>query len=165
MECIQTDAAINPGNSGGALINEFGQVVGVNSAKYNDSSFEGMGFAIPINTALPIAQDLIKNGKVTGRAMLGITATVVSPSVAEYSGIPLGLQIMEVKPGTDIATKDVRVNDIITHINGSPIYSFDATASILNDYNPGDTVTITVFRRDSRGKDTTFNLDIVLTGS
>ena len=164
METIQTDAAINPGNSGGPLINGFGQVVGINSAKYNDPDFEGMGFAIPINTALPIAQDLIANGRVTGRAMLGITAQAVTATYAEQYGIPLGLQIVEVQPGSDIAAKGVKAGDILTHINGTPIYSFDASAAALNAYAPGDTVEITIFRRDSMGRDSTFNLDIILTG-
>ncbi len=164
MDTIQTDAAINPGNSGGPLINEFGQVVGINSAKYNDPDFEGMGFAIPINTALPIAQDLIANGKVTGRAMLGITARVVTATYAERYGVPLGLEIQDVQAGSDIAAKGVKTGDILTHINGAPIYSFDASAAALSAYKPGDTVEITIFRRDSRGKDSTFNLDIILVG-
>ena len=164
METIQTDAAINPGNSGGPLINAFGQVVGINSAKYNDPDFEGMGFAIPINTAMPVAQDLIANGRVTGRAMLGITAKIVTASYAEQYGIPLGLEIQEVQPDSDIAAKGVRAGDILTHINGTPIYSFDASAAALSAYQPGDTVEITIFRRDSWGKDSTFNLEIILTG-
>ena len=165
MDCIQTDAAINPGNSGGPLINAYGQVIGINSAKIADTDFEGIGFAIPITDAMPIIQELIANGKVTGRAMLGITAQAVSASDAEYYQIPLGLWVVSVTPGSDIGAKGVREGDIITHIQGTPIYSLEACSSILSEYAPGDTAAVTVFRRESATRDNTFTIDVVLSGS
>lgn len=163
METIQTDAAVNPGNSGGPMINSFGLVVGVISAK--SENHEGISFAIPINTALPIAQDLIANGRVTNRAMLGITARMVTASYAEYYGIPMGLEVQATQPGSDIDKKGVQPGDIITHIGSIPIYSFDASADALSEYKPGDTVQITIYRRTARGQSNTFNLEIVLIGS
>ena len=165
IECIQTDAAINPGNSGGALINAYGQVVGINSAKIAMEGYEGMGFAIPINDAMPIATDIITNGKVTGRAMLGITAQQVQLEEAQYYGTPLGLRIYSFVEGADIQAKGAKEGDIITHIQGKPVYSFNESAEILADYEPGDTVTITIYRLDNRGKSSTFDLEIVLMGS
>ncbi|MEG0540739.1 MAG: trypsin-like peptidase domain-containing protein [Angelakisella sp.] len=165
LECIQTDAAINPGNSGGALINAYGQVVGINSAKIKASGFEGMGFAIPINDAMPIIEDIIKNGKVTGRAMLGIQVQPVSPTEAQYSGSPMGLRIMKFDAGTDMERKGAQVGDIITHINNTPVYSTTGSAGVLKEFKPGDTVTVSLYRINNRGRATTFNIDIVLAGS
>ncbi|MEG1777966.1 MAG: trypsin-like peptidase domain-containing protein, partial [Angelakisella sp.] len=165
LDCIQTDAAINPGNSGGALINAYGQVVGINSAKIKAEGFEGMGFAIPINDAMPIINDMIKNGKVTGRAMLGIEAQPVSPTEAQYTGIPMGLRIAKFTEGTDLERKGAQLGDIITHINNKPVYSTTGSAAVLKEYKPGDTVTISLYRTNSRGKAMTFNIDVVLAGS
>lgn len=163
METIQTDAAVNPGNSGGPMINGFGQVVGVISAK--SAGHEGISFAIPINTALPIAQDLIAHGRVTNRAMLGITARAITAAYAEHYNIPMGLEVQAVQQGSDIAKKGVQPGDIITHIGTTPIYSFDASADVLEKYKPGDSVQITIYRRNIRGQSSTFNLEIVLIGS
>lgn len=165
IDCIQTDAAINPGNSGGPLINAYGQVVGISSAKIAQTDYEGICFAIPITDAMPILKQLIADGKVTGRAMLGITAKAVKASEAEFYEIPMGLWVDTVMPGADIGAKGVREGDIITHIADTPVYSLDACTSVLKDYKPGDTVTITVFRRESSTKDNTFKVDIVLQGS
>ena len=93
MNFIQTDAAINPGNSGGALVNEFGQVVGINSQKISGDGYEGIGFAIPIDEALPILEDLMSYGRVTGRVKLGISAYAVNEYVASVNGIPSGILI------------------------------------------------------------------------
>ena len=92
---IQTDAAINPGNSGGPLINAFGQVIGINSAKIILPEYEGMCFAIPISEAMPILRDLIANGKVTGRPVLGITSSVTSPST--QGGMAVSRLVAETK--------------------------------------------------------------------
>ena len=165
LTCIQTDAAINPGNSGGPLINEYGQVIGVNSVKIMDVDYEGIGFAIPITDAKPIIESLIANGRVTGRAMLGISAVAVSAVEAQKSGVPLGLWVKGFSEGADIAAKGVRVDDIITHIAGTPIYSVSGCADVLEDYAPGDTITVTVFRRSGAASSNTFDVDIVLMGS
>ena len=165
LDCIQTDAAINPGNSGGALVNAYGQVIGINSAKISATDYEGMGFAIPINDAMPIIDDIIKNGKVTGRAMLGITAAEMSATYAQLYGVPMGLIINDFSEGADIQRKGAQQGDIITHINGKPIYNITSCAEALKNQRPGDTVQVSIFRMDRRGKSQTFNLDIVLMGS
>lgn len=165
INCIQTDAAINPGNSGGPLINAYGQVIGISSAKIALEEYEGICFAIPISEAMPILRQLIAEGKVTGRAMLGITASAVKASEAEFYEIPLGLWVQSVVPGADIARKGVREGDIITHINNQPVYSLDACSNILKEYSPGDTVAVTIFRREGNMKDNTFTVEIVLESS
>ena len=165
INCIQTDAAINPGNSGGPLINAYGQVIGISSAKIALEEYEGICFAIPISEAMPILQQLISEGKVTGRAMLGITATPVKATEAEFYEIPLGLWVKGVTPGSDIARKGVREGDIITHLAGQPIYTLDACSNVLRDYAPGDTIQVTVFRREGSVTDNTFTVDVILEAS
>lgn len=165
IDCLQTDAAVNPGNSGGPLINAYGQVIGITSAKIALTDYEGICFAIPISDAMPILKQLIADGKVTGRAMLGITAKAVQASEAEFYEIPLGLWVVSVTPGADIGAKGIREGDIITHIEDTPIYSLDACSNVLKNHKPGDTVTITVFRRENSMTDTTFKADIELQGS
>ncbi len=165
INCIQPDAAINPGNSGGPLINAYGQVIGISSAKIALEEYEGICFAIPISEAMPILQQLISEGKVTGRAMLGITATPVKATEAEFYEIPLGLWVKGVTPGSDIARKGVREGDIITHLAGQPIYTLDACSNVLRDYAPGDTIQVTVFRREGSVTDNTFTVDVILEAS
>ena len=101
MEAIQVDAAINPGNSGGALINKYGQVVGINSSKLSSTQIEGIGFAIPISTAKPIVDDLIAYGYVRGRVLLGITYYPVSDAVGAMSGYTPGLWVQSVREDMD----------------------------------------------------------------
>lgn len=165
LECIQTDAAINPGNSGGALINEYGQVVGINSAKISATDYEGMGFAIPINDAMPIIDDIIANGKVTGRAMLGIQAVAIDAQTAQQSGVPMGIMIKSFTEGNNLESSGAKVGDIITHINSIPVYTTSGSADVLKNYNPGDTVTVSLYRIDVRGRASSFNIDVVLTSS
>ena len=90
MNLLQTDAAINSGNSGGPLYNSKGEVIGVVTAKYKASGVEGLGFAVPINDAVAIAQQLIENGYVTGKAYLGIYPEDIEEYVIRYYGIPEG---------------------------------------------------------------------------
>ena len=165
IDCIQTDAAINPGNSGGPLINAYGQVIGISSAKIALTDYEGICFAIPITDAMPILRQLIADGKVSGRAMLGVSAKAVKATEAEFYEIPMGLWVVGLTPGADIGTKGVREGDIITHVADTPVFSLDACSSVLKDYAPGDVVTITVFRRESSMTDNTFKVDITLQGS
>ena len=163
MNCIQTDAAINPGNSGGPLVNEFGQVVGINSSKIAATEYEGIGFAIPMNTAKPIIDDLIKNGRVTGRAKIGISIEgEVTEMSAQLYSIPTGILIAGVDKGSDIAAKGVRANDIITKIDGSKVDTVNQVFDILAKHKPGDSVTLTVFRRPTNAADQTFEVAVVL---
>lgn len=162
MNCIQTDAAINPGNSGGALVNQHGQVVGINSSKIADTAFEGLGFAIPISEAKPIVDDLIANGRVTGRVQLGVRGVTVDEVLARYNNVPVGFMIMEIEAGSDIATKGVVAGDIITKVDGNDIASSGDIADYLRNFKPGDKVTLTIFRRTSGKRDATFEVSIEL---
>lgn len=145
MTCIQTDAAINPGNSGGALVNSQGQVIGINSSKIVSTSYEGLGFAIPIDTALPIINDLRENGYVKNRAALGITGQYVDSVTAQYYGFAEGFYISEVN--NDSAQKaGLKKGDIITKVDDTQITSANALTSLLVAKSPGDTVTLTVDR-------------------
>ena len=146
MNFIQTDAAISPGNSGGALVNEFGQVVGINSQKLSANGYEGIGFAIPIDEALPILKDLMSYGRVTGRVKLGISAYAVNEYVASVNGIPSGILIDSIDSDSTLLAAGVQAGDIITQVEGTAVNSFTALSDLLRDYAPGDQVTLTIFR-------------------
>lgn len=165
LELIQTDAAINPGNSGGALINAYGQVIGINSAKLAGDAYEGMGFAIPITDAVPILDDIIINGQVTTRAMLGISAEAISAVYAQQANIPVGLHIVAFSEGNTLEENGAKTGDIITHIDSYPIFSVDSCSEVLKNKSPGDTVALSLYRMDRTGKGTTINITAQLIGS
>ncbi|MBE6905066.1 MAG: trypsin-like serine protease [Ruminococcaceae bacterium] len=147
---IQTDAAINPGNSGGALVNEYGQVIGINSAKMISTGAEGMGFAIPSNEVKPIIDDLVKNGRVTGRAMLGITVYPVDISAARLNNVPIGLFVQSTMPESDISRAGIVPGDILTKADGVDLDSNQALSKVLEGKKPGDTIELEVFRPAAR---------------
>jgi serine protease Do len=155
--CIQTNAPINPGNSGGALVNMYGQVIGITSSKIEATGYEGMGFAIPINAAQPVINSIIKYGYVTGRVKIGISVQQYEGSTAY--GYPAGLQILSVDSSSDAATKGLKVNDIITKINGIAVTSYDQFYQEESKYKAGDTVTITVYRYTTKS---TFDVSVKL---
>lgn len=161
INCIQTDASINPGNSGGALINKYGQVIGINSSKIAGENFEGMGFAIPINQAKPVLESLINSGYVAGRVRIGISFTSVTEGLAEISGLPTGLRVVLVDQTVDAYQKDVRVGDIITHIDGVSVITLNDVSAILTQKKPGDTVNLTIFRSDET-QSKTIEIEVVL---
>ncbi len=161
MEVIQTDAAVNPGNSGGPLINEYGQVIGINSSKLSSSDYDGIGFAIPISNALPIVEDLIQYGYVTGRVKLGITYYPISEVVGAMSGYTPGLLVYSVDPTMDIYAKGLRAGDIITEIDGTAVSSTAAIKSILDGKSPGDTIAVTFVRTGSSGS-STYTVSVLL---
>ncbi len=150
MTLIQTDAAINSGNSGGPLLNGYGQVVGINSAKmsstYGSASVEGLGFAIPISDAKEIIEDLINNGYVTGRPQFGITGVTVTESDASHYNMPQGVYVYGVTEGSAAYNAGIRQGDVITAVEGTEIKDMDSLNEIKNQYNAGDTITITIFR-------------------
>ena len=152
MTLIQTDTAINNGNSGGPLINSAGQVLGINSAKMsssyssNSASIEGIGFAIPITEAKEIINDLINYGYVTGRPQLGITCQDVSESVSQAYNMPIGAYIISVSEGGAAAKAGLKTGDVITGIEGQEIKTTEELNNIKNEYNAGDTVTLTIVR-------------------
>lgn len=149
MTCIQTDAAINPGNSGGALVNSAGQVVGINSSKIVDTSYEGLGFAIPIDSALPIINDLRENGYVTNRAVLGITGQYVDSMTAYYYGFQSTGFYVDSISNSSAKKAGLKQGDIITRIDDVEVDSANAITSQLLTKKPGDTVTIAVDRNGS----------------
>ena len=144
---IQTDAAINPGNSGGALINEYGQVIGINTAKISGVNYDGLGFSIPIDQALPIINELFENGRVTGRTKLGAKVGVIDKYYAESLGMSPGLMISSISVDSNLYKAGIRVNDIITYADGVKAEDFYALQSVLSSHKPGDTIDLTIERK------------------
>ena len=163
MTLIQTDASINNGNSGGALINKYGQVVGITSAKLSGNAFgsatvEGMGFAIPINTAKDIVDELIQNGYVSGRPSIGITGQNVESADGKVSGV----QVYSIDSRATAASEGLQVGDVITAVDGTPTPDMDKVNELKQDKKAGDKLTLSVYRI-STGK--TLNITITLTDS
>ncbi len=148
MNYIQTDAAINSGNSGGALVNAYGEVIGVNSAKISSSSVEGMGFAIPISEAVVVASDLVEFGYVKGRPVIGITTVDVTTSVAKRYGWPEGIWVNSVTPGSGAQQGGLLRGDIIIEANGIKVKSNTELNNIKNKFKPGEYLKIKVFREN-----------------
>lgn len=163
MTLIQTDAAINSGNSGGPLIDMSGKVIGINSSKMSSNyqgsaSIEGIGFAIPSDTAASVVNDLIKHGYVTGKPQIGITAQDVSESVSNTYGIPQGVYVVSVKENGAAEKAGLAKGDIITAVNGTKVSSYEDLAAIKNKYKAGDTITLTIWKSGST-KDVKLTLD------
>lgn len=148
---IQTDAAINPGNSGGALLNENGEVIGINSVKYSSTDVEGIGYAIPMSVAKPIIESLIQDGKYTNenQAYLGIKGGDVSSEMVAY-GFPQGVYVSSVSAGSGAANAGLQEGDIITAVDSTKISSMTELQSALKSYKAGDKVTLTVARQSGR---------------
>lgn len=166
MTLIQTDAAINSGNSGGALVNKYGQVVGITNAKLSsnvfssNASYEGLGFAIPINTAKTIVDELMTNGYVAGRPSIGISGSEISEATAQYNDVPQGVLIQSIDSRAKAYSQGLEVRDIITGINGKTITTMNEINEEKNKFKAGDTVTLTVYRM-STGK--TIDIKVELT--
>ncbi len=146
MTLIQTDASVNSGNSGGPMVNAYGQVIGIISAKVSSSYGEGLGFAIPIDDAMPIIEDLIQYGYVTGRPSIGITGEDITVYVAFYYGIPQGVMVRYVEPGSGADVAGVQTYDIIVGVNDESITTMDELTNIKNNYLVGDTITLNIYR-------------------
>ncbi len=151
IHCIQTDAALNPGNSGGALVNMYGQVVGVAVALMNHQTYENIGFNIAIDDAVPIAEELIANGYVSSRARVGISFVSIGDAAAKEYGIMSGLCVMEIDQDCDIAYTDIIPYDIITYIDDIRTLDSDDVFAALDGKRPGEMVKLTVFRRSVTG--------------
>ncbi len=158
MNYIQTDAAINSGNSGGALVNAYGEVIGVNSAKISDTSVEGMGFAIPSTEAKVVVEDLINYGYVKGRPVIGITTADVTESIARRYGWPEGVWINSVQPGSGAANAGLLRGDIITQANGKEVKSVNELNAIKNTLKPGDKLKLKVYRENKGNINVTVTL-------
>ena len=148
---IQTDAAINPGNSGGALLNAYGELIGINSAKYSDTDVEGIGYALPITDAMEIINALIAGESLekVQTAYLGIGGGDVYDDVAAAYGLPKGVYVKEVYEGSGAAEAGICQGDIISGIDGKEITSMTELQGALMDYSAGDTVTLTVWRMNN----------------
>ena len=150
---IQTDAAINPGNSGGALLNSSGEVIGINSSKYNDTAVEGMGFAIPMNTAKPIIEDLITKEVVSDdkAAYLGIYMEDVTSTISEAYHMPEGVFVKEVIKDTPAEKYGLKAGDIITSIDGRKVTTREELAKRLRYYEAGTEAELTIQRQTQNG--------------
>ncbi|MBQ8533221.1 MAG: serine protease [Clostridia bacterium] len=142
---IQTNAAISGGSSGGALVNRYGQVVGITSSKYASTDIEGISFAIPIDEAIKMSADLLKNGKVTTRAKLGIRYVEVTVAEAEKNDVPVGLMFDSCSEDSSLYRSGIVSGDIITEINGTKITNSNIVLDIVDEKKPGDTVTLKVY--------------------
>ncbi len=157
LPCIQHNAAINPGNSGGALLNEYGQVIGLNSSKITDTDYEGMGFSVPSNTMIEIYNDIVENGYVTNRPMLGISYYSVSSdytysAIAWKNNIPYGsIVVAAMTENSDLSNQGIKVGDIITAVNGKALDSTDILLEVIENSEVGDTITLTVYRLNNSG--------------
>lgn len=153
MTLIQTDAAINPGNSGGALLNIKGEVIGINSAKYSDTSVEGTGYAIPISDATPIINELMSTTYVPEeeKPYLGIYGQSVPASYQERFGWPEGVYVSQVKEGSPSSLAGLQRGDIITKFNDTEVTSMEDLQTVLENCAVGDTVELSIARY-SNGK-------------
>jgi Do/DeqQ family serine protease len=148
---IQTDAAINPGNSGGALVNIQGELVGINTAILSRTgSYTGYGFAVPVDIATKVANDLIKFGEVQ-KALPGVDVTEITPEIAEKMGLNSldGVLVTHVVRDGAGGKSGLQINDIITQVNGSPIRTKGNFEEALSYFYPGDEVTMTYIRNKS----------------
>ena len=162
-ELLQTDAAINPGNSGGALLNLKGEVIGINSVKYSETSVEGMGYAIPSASALPIIKQLITREVVSGSksAYLGISGVDVTDTVSDTYQMPQGVYVAQVIEGSGAANAGLQQGDIITKFDGRNITSMEEMQELMKYLSAGDTVNVTI-ERAQNGEYVEMELEIVL---
>lgn len=158
---IQTDAAINPGNSGGALINSRGQVIGINSVKYVDSTVEGMGFSIPINEAMEIISGII-SGNQKSDANIGIETVDIGREYSQIYDFPMGVYVKSVEQGSDAYKADLHTGDIIVEFGGEEVYTKKDLDSLIKKCEEGDTVEMEVYRADPMGNYEQIKVSITL---
>ena len=162
MNLIQTNAALNNGNSGGPLINCYGQVIGINTMKMSNfysssTTVEGIGFAIPIDTAKPIIDELIEKGYVSGRPAIGIDGETLPATYRIYYRLPEGIYVTRVYASSDAAAKGISEGDIITAINGIDVTTMEQLNRVKNQFTAGQTVTLTIYRSGS-----SYDVEIIL---
>ena len=142
---IQTDAAINSGNSGGALVNSYGQVIGINTLKASGSGVEGIGFAIPINSTKEVYTQLINYGKVK-RPYVGIETIDISEQMAEFYKLPVGIYIKKIDDFSAAQKAGLKVGDVITQIDEIKVTTLEEFNTVKYKHSIGDTVTIKIIR-------------------
>jgi serine protease Do len=169
MNCNQHTTTINSGNAGGALLNEFGQVIGINSSKIASTEYEGMGFAVPTSIAKPVAEALVKHGYVPNRPKLGIEYAPVSAyqlysMVVSIKGLPQGsLVIAGISADSSLGNTDAQVGDLIIAVNGKDMKDSSVLLDLIETGAVGDTLTLTLCRIDNRTyKTSTFDITITL---
>ena len=147
VNMFQVDAAVNPGNSGGPVYNTRGEVIGVVTAKYSDTGVEGIGFAIPINDAVSIANDLVTKGYVTGKAYMGIELDErYTAMYSQYYNMPLGAYVHAVTPGSSAEAAGIQANDIIVKLGDQEITDYNGLKSAIRRFSAGDTTDVVVYR-------------------
>jgi len=152
LNVIQTDAAINPGNSGGALLNYKGEVIGINTAKISISGVEGLGFAIPINEAKPIIDQLIMFGYVKGRPYIGISGIEITETISYLYNLPVGIYITDVVPDSGADKAGIREGDVLVSLAGVGVRTMADVDTVKDKYKAGDTVEAIVVRNGKRIK-------------
>ncbi len=168
VACIQHTAPINPGNSGGALVNEYGQVIGINSSKIASTDYEGMGFAVPSTTVKEIVDELIKHGQVTSRPVLGVKVALNSYSqtysvVVKANKLPAGSSIIDtIMIGSDLENKGVKEGDMIIGVNGRDLDTQDVLTEELEKSKVGDTMVLEICRVDANYNISTFEVKVKL---
>lgn len=148
LSLIQTDAAINPGNSGGALVNSQGQVIGINTIKISEAGVEGLGFAIPINDAKPIVDQLTMFGYVKGRPLIGISGKEITETIAQQYGLPVGIYVMDVTQGSGAEKAGIKKGDVLVSLADKEVKSMKDLDEIKKGYKAGDIVNAVVVRED-----------------
>ena len=136
--------------------------VGIISSKLVATDYEGIGFAISINDALPIVKDIMAKGFVSGRVRIGIVFGELTDTTAAMTKVKPGLYITEIDPSCDIATSGLKINDIITEMNGKKVYDRETCLDSIKGLKPGDTVTAKVYRKSIVGEATEFEITFKL---
>lgn len=168
VACIQHTAAINPGNSGGALVNEYGQVIGINSSKIASTEYEGMGFAVPSSTVKEIVDELIKNGYVSNRPVLGVnfmpaTQNQTYSIIVKANRLPAGsIIISSIMNGSDLLNTEVKEGDMITAVNGKELDTYEVLLEVIENGKVGDVLTLTICRIDANYNISTFDVSVKL---
>lgn len=148
LTLLQTNAAINPGNSGGPLVNQYGEVIGINTAKISSSQLEGLGFAIPIDEAKPIIDDLLQSGYVRGRPVIGIGGRNVTEQLANAYNWKVGVYVVSMSPDSPAYLAGVQIGDIIVEADGKAIATIDELNEIKNKRRVGDRLQLKIFRNN-----------------
>ena len=168
VACIQHSAPINPGNSGGALLNEYGQVIGINSSKIASTEYEGMGFAVPSNMVKEVVDEIIKNGYVSNRPVLGVTFIPATQNqtysiVVKANNLPAGSVIIDnIMVGSDLANSEVKVGDMIVSVNGNDMDTYEVLLEAIENGKIGDTIKLGICRIDANYNISTFDVEVKL---
>ena len=143
---VQTDAAINPGNSGGPLVNKYGQIIGINTVKISTSDTEGMGFAIPIDVAVPIIEELINKGYVSGRPQIGIGVREITEDMSKYYNLPIGVYVVSVSEGSGAEKAGILIGDVIVKADGKAVTNMDELNDIRDTHKAGEALKLDIVR-------------------